>query len=95
MQPCPYKEPFRVVFLLQDLFFGGTQRHTLELARGLNPSRFQPEIWLMRSGDDFVPLARSWSLSLTWLGRSPFVGPDSLVRLWWRLKTGRWISWCS
>jgi glycosyltransferase involved in cell wall biosynthesis len=82
----PSQEPFRVVFLLQDLYFGGTQRHTLELARRLNPSRFQTEIWLMMSGDDFVPLARSWNLSLKWLGRSPFVGPDSLVRLWWNLK---------
>jgi glycosyltransferase involved in cell wall biosynthesis len=78
--------PFRVVLLLQDLFFGGTQRHTLELARGLNPARFQTEIWVMRSGDDFVPLARSWKLSLRWLGRNPFVGPDSLVRLGWNLK---------
>jgi glycosyltransferase involved in cell wall biosynthesis len=75
------KEPFRVVLLLQDLCFGGTQRQTLELARGLNPARFQTEIWVMRSGDDFVPLARRWNLSLRWLGRSPFVGPDSLVRL--------------
>jgi glycosyltransferase involved in cell wall biosynthesis len=83
----PFKEPFRVVFLLQDLFFGGTQRHALELARRLNPSLFQAEIWLLMAGDDFVPLARSWNLSLTWLGRSRFVGPDSLVRLWWRLKT--------
>jgi glycosyltransferase involved in cell wall biosynthesis len=86
MQPNPQKKPFRVVFLLQDLFFGGTQRHTLELVRGLDPSLFQPEIWLMMAGDDFVPLARDWRLSLTWLGRHPFVGPDSLVRLWWRLK---------
>ena len=81
-----FKEPYRVVFLLQDLCFGGTQRQTLELARGLNPARFQTEIWVMKSGDDFVPLARTWNLSLTWLGRSPFVGPDSLVRLGWNLK---------
>jgi glycosyltransferase involved in cell wall biosynthesis len=86
MQTRHFKEPFRVVLLLQDLCFGGTQRHTLELARGLNPARFQTEIWVMRSGDDFVPLARSWHLSLRWLGRNPFVGPDSLVRLGWNLK---------
>ncbi len=84
-QPCS-QEPFRVVFLLQDLFFGGTQRHTLELARGLDPARFQAEIWVMRSGDDFAPLARSWNLPVRWLGRSPFVGPHSLVRLGWNLK---------
>jgi glycosyltransferase involved in cell wall biosynthesis len=88
MQNHTHKETrFRVVFLLQDLYFGGTQRHTLELARRLDPSLFQAEIWLLMSGDDFVPLAQTWELSLTWLGRSPFVGPDSLVRLWWRLKT--------
>lgn len=81
------KEPFRVVCLLQDLFFGGTQRHTLELVRRLNPSLFQTEIWLLMAGDDFVPLAQNWRLSLTWLGRGGFVGPASLVRLWWRLKT--------
>jgi glycosyltransferase involved in cell wall biosynthesis len=81
------KKPFLVVFLLQDLFFGGTQRHTLELVRRLDPSRFQAEIWLLMGGDDFVPLARSWDLPLTWLGRRRWVAPDSLVRLWWRLKT--------
>ena len=80
------KKAIRVVFLLQDLYFGGTQRHTLELVRRLNPSLFQAEIWLLMAGDDFVPLARSWGSPLTWLGRRRFVGPDSLVRLWWRLK---------
>ncbi len=82
-------EPFRVVFLLQDLFFGGTQRHTLELARGLNAARFQSEIWVMRSGDDFAPLARRWHLPVRWLGRTPFVGPHSLARLGWHLRTRR------
>ena len=81
------QEPFRVVFLLQDLFFGGTQRYTLELVRRLDPARFRPEIWLLMAGDDFVPLAGSWDLPLTWLGRRRWVAPDSLVRLWWRLKT--------
>lgn len=86
MPTCTHKKPYRLVFLLQDLFIGGTQRHTLELARRLNPSLFQVEIWLLMAGDDFVPWARSWNLPLTWLGRGRFVGPDSLVRLWWRLR---------
>jgi len=71
---------------MQDLFFGGTQRHTLELARRLNPSLFQAEIWLMMAGDDFVPWARSHNLTLTWLGRGRCVWPVSLVRLWRRLR---------
>jgi glycosyltransferase involved in cell wall biosynthesis len=82
----PLTGPFRIVFLLQDLFFGGTQRQTLELARRLDPALFQTEIWLLMAGDDFVPLARNWNLSLSWLGRRRFVGPDSLVRLWRQLQ---------
>lgn len=80
------KKPYRLVFLMQDLFFGGTQRHTLELVRRLNPSLFQAEIWLMMAGDDFVPWAQSYNLPLTWLGRGRYVWPTSLVRLWRRLR---------
>ena len=61
--------PARVVFLLQDLKFGGTQRQALELARRLDPARFRPEIWLLAAGDDLAPLARDWGLPLTWLSR--------------------------
>lgn len=86
MPVCPHQKPYRLVFLMQDLFFGGTQRHTLELARRLNPSLFQAEIWLLMAGDDFVPWARSFNLPLIWLGRGRRVWPDSLVRLWRRLR---------
>ncbi|MFZ2016024.1 MAG: hypothetical protein WAV00_19580, partial [Nocardioides sp.] len=54
----------RLVFLLQDLKFGGTQRQALELARRLEPSRFQVEVWLLAAGDDLAPLARDWGLPL-------------------------------
>jgi hypothetical protein len=53
--PTPYRGlggefsscPAQVVFLLQDLKFGGTQRQALELARRLNPAHFRPEVWLL------------------------------------------------
>ena len=32
----------RIVFLLEDLCFGGTQRQTLQLALRLDRSRFEP-----------------------------------------------------
>ncbi|MDP3181876.1 MAG: GT4 family glycosyltransferase PelF [Desulfobaccales bacterium] len=78
--------PVRLVFLLQDLKYGGTQRQALELARRLNPSRFQTEVWLMKAGDDLAPLARGWGVPLVWLSRREEVGPVCLANLWRRLK---------
>ena len=34
--------PLRVLFLMEDLCFGGTQRQTLELARRLDRKKFTP-----------------------------------------------------
>jgi glycosyltransferase involved in cell wall biosynthesis len=78
--------PARLVFLLQDLKFGGTQRQALELARRLDPSRFQVEVWRLATGDELAPLARDWGIALVRLGRQERVGPAALARLWLRLK---------
>ena len=66
--------PFRVVLLLQDLFFGGTQRHTLELARGLNPARLVPE-------KDHETLMAAFSLVAARPTRKPNSG-------WWATARG-------
>jgi glycosyltransferase involved in cell wall biosynthesis len=78
--------PARIVFLLQDLKFGGTQRQALELARRLNPARFQVEIWLLAEGDDLTPLAGRHGIPVVRLGRRKQVAPAALARLGWRLK---------
>jgi glycosyltransferase involved in cell wall biosynthesis len=78
--------PARVVFLLQDLKFGGTQRQALDLARLLDPSRFRVEIWLLAGGDDLVPLAQRYNLPLVRLTRDERVGPASILKLWQRLR---------
>jgi glycosyltransferase involved in cell wall biosynthesis len=78
--------PLRVVFLLQDLLFGGTQRQALELAHHLDPARFQVELWMLMGGDDLVPVAQGRNLPLVWLSRQPWVNPLSLARLWRRLQ---------
>jgi len=83
-RPSP-PAPARLVFLLQDLAFGGTQRHTLELARRLDRGGFAPEIWLLARGADLAPLAREGGVPLVWLGDSRIVGPGSLVALARRL----------
>ena len=78
--------PARVVFLLQDLKFGGTQRQTLELARRLDRGKFQAEVWLLMAGDDLAPVAVNWGIPLVWLSRQDWVGPVSLLHLWRRLR---------
>jgi len=86
--PARQVSPARVVFLLQDLKFGGTQRQALELARRLDRVRFQPEIWLLAAGDDLVQQARDAGLPLTWLSRQAQVGPGAVLNLWRRLRRG-------
>jgi len=83
--PSPTARPARLVFLLQDLKFGGTQRQTLELARRLDPGRFQVEVWVMTAGDDLAPLAREWGIPVVRLARQAAVGPLALINLWRRL----------
>ncbi|MCK9377459.1 MAG: glycosyltransferase [Syntrophobacterales bacterium] len=75
----------RLVFLLQDLKLGGTQRQTLELVRRLDPARYQAEVWLMAAGEDLIPLARDWGVPLVRLSRQALVGPQALMNLWRRL----------
>jgi glycosyltransferase involved in cell wall biosynthesis len=79
--------PARLVLLLQDLKFGGTQRQTLELARRLDPARFQVEVWVMAAGDDLMPLAQEWSIPVVRLARQALVGPLALMNLWRRLQS--------
>jgi glycosyltransferase involved in cell wall biosynthesis len=74
-----------VVFLLEELNFGGTQRQTLELARRLDRRKFKSEIWVLRGGEALASLARTWQIPLVPLAPTSIVGPRSLVHLWRRL----------
>jgi glycosyltransferase involved in cell wall biosynthesis len=74
-----------LVFLLEDLEYGGTQRQALELFRRFDRTRFQAELWVLRAGDDLAPLAQEWGIPVVWLARSSWVGPQSLLGLWKRL----------
>jgi glycosyltransferase involved in cell wall biosynthesis len=83
--PVAIGPPARLVLLLQDLKFGGTQRQTLELARRLDPARFQVEIWVLTAGDDLTSLARDWGIPVVQLARQAVVAPLALMNLWRRL----------
>ena len=83
----PAGVPARLVFLLEDLEYGGTQRQALELARRLDKRRFAVELWVLRKGDDLAPVAKEYNLPVVWLARSGWVGPQSLLNLGKRLWT--------
>lgn len=74
-------KPARVVFLLQDLQFGGTQRQALELGTRLDRSRFAPEFWMLTDVRDFAPRAVAAGIPLTWLSPDAKVGLSSLRAL--------------
>ena len=82
-EPC---RPARLVFLLEELKFGGTQRQALALARRLDPDRFQVEIWSLAGGNDLAPVAAEWRIPVVWLGRGDWVGPANFGKFWLRLK---------
>ena len=85
----PRKGPARIVLLLEELSFGGTQRQALELALNLSPARFKAEIWTMAAGDDMAPLAEKGRIPVVHLSKRTWVGPDSLLNLWRSLRSAR------
>ena len=85
-KPSP---PFRTVLLLQDLEFGGTQRHALQLLKYLDRNLFSPELWVLRGGKDMLPLAEEADAKVVFLSLSPRAGPRALTHLLWRLMRYR------
>jgi glycosyltransferase involved in cell wall biosynthesis len=81
--------PIKTVLLLQDLHLGGTQRHALELAKRLDPVRFETEVWTLMGGEAFLPKAVEYGLRVRQLARGPSVGPSGLWGLWQRLRSFR------
>lgn len=78
--------PIKTVVLLQDLEFGGTQRYAINLLKHLDRQLFSPELWVLRSGEDMVPLARETGVKIRWLSKSSWVAPNSLANLARRLR---------
>jgi glycosyltransferase involved in cell wall biosynthesis len=85
----PVKKAACVVLLLEELKFGGTQRQALELALNLDPSRFKAQIWTMAAGGYMAPLVEKGGIPIIHLSKRTWVGPDSLLSLWHRLRSAR------
>ena len=80
--------PFRIrlVILLEDLEFGGTQRYAVQLLQRLDRTWFAPEVWVLRGGDDLLPAMRAAGVDVVYLSGGRRVGLRALahlaVRLW-------------
>lgn len=81
--------PLKVMLLLEDLHFGGTQRQAVELARRFAPERVQVCLRMLLRGDDFAPVVREYGLDAQWLTRSTRLGPRGVRALWRCLKQER------
>ena len=77
--------PHKLVILLQDLEFGGTQRYALNLLRYLDRNLFSPELWVLRRGADMASSAIDAGIKVVWLSRLPWVTPLALINLLVRL----------
>lgn len=81
--------PIGVVFLTQDLCFGGTQRQMLELAARLDRARFTPAIWTLSGPTDLDKAAEEGGIPVRHLGRRTTPGPGfPLVLLRELLRSG-------
>ncbi len=83
------EKPITIAVLLQDLEFGGTQQYAIRLLRHLDRTRFMPELWVLRGGDDMASLAAEAGIKVVWLSKSKRVTPLAIASLAWRLLRRR------
>ncbi len=79
----------RLALLLQDLEFGGTQRYAINLLKHLDKNRFDPELWVLRGGDDMVSLAKATGTRIVRFSEGLSTGPLSIYRLLLELLRSR------
>ncbi len=78
--PCPIP----LVFILEEINIGGTQRQMLELSRHLDKALFAPEIWTMRGGDDFLALAKEYNVPVHFLRTDTKLKPLAAAWALWK-----------
>ncbi|MBO4301023.1 MAG: glycosyl transferase family 1, partial [Desulfovibrio sp.] len=71
----------RVLFLMEDLCYGGTQRQTLELARRLNRNSFHPVMLTLTGPTDLDAVAEEALVELHHMGTTRAVPPCFFAQL--------------
>jgi len=80
------KKPLRTVLLLQDLEFGGTQRYATHLVEHLDKELFDLEVWVLRRGEDMLPLAKVPPGKVRYFCQDSWVTPAALGKLFVALQ---------
>ncbi len=68
-------KPIPLVFIFEELNFGGTQRQMLEVACRINRSFFAPEIWTLREGRDFLHVTQNANIPVHFLRKDETLKP--------------------
>ncbi len=77
-------KPIPLVLVLEEINFGGTQRQMLELTRHLDKSLFAPEIWTLRQGDAFLPMAQKYGIPVRQLCNDATLVPLHGIKALWK-----------
>jgi len=81
--------PIKIVFLTQDLCYGGTQRQIMELARRLDKKYFAPSIWTLTGATDLDSLALEYSIPVINLGKNTSPNISFILSLFKQLRLER------
>ncbi len=83
-------KPTPLVFILEEMNFGGTQRQVLELAKHIDKTLFTPEIWTVRAGDALIPQAEEANIKVKVLRHDATLRPFlAAYALWKELRKKR------
>ncbi len=84
------KLPIPLVFILEEINFGGTQKQTIELAQYIDKDIFAPEIWTVRAGEEFLPVLQQARIPVHILRQDSTLRPiPALMALWKKLRNSR------
>ena len=81
--------PYKLVVVLQDLEFGGTQRYALNLLRHIDRNLFDPELWVLRGGEDMAIFCQQAGVKTIWFSKKRDVTPVTLYRFFLYLAKNR------
>lgn len=87
--PAARNRPLKLVLLLQDLEFGGTQRYAIHLLRGLDRELFSPELWVLNTGSGLEAEAMATSVPLVRVSQYPPGSPLALPALFHQIVRSR------
>lgn len=78
--------PLKILFLLEDLFYGGTQKQNLELAGRLDKNLFAPTVLSLAGPGDLEDLPKKRDVPVIHMSSSRSVAPFFFVSLGARLR---------